>query len=48
MKKKYEIPEAEELRISLEMGLLTTTGSVNPWNVKPNDPDEILDEAIED
>lgn len=25
MKKKYEIPEAEELRISIEKGLLTDT-----------------------
>ena len=48
MKKKYEIPEAEELRISLEMGLLTTTGSVDPWGVMPNDPDELLDEATEE
>lgn len=39
MKKKYEIPEAEELRISLEMGLLTTTGSVNPWGARRRDPD---------
>ena len=30
MKKKYEIPEAEEIRISLEMGLLQTTGSDKP------------------
>ncbi len=38
MKKKYEIPEAEELRISLEMGLLTTTGSVDPWGARRRDP----------
>lgn len=43
MKKKYENPEAEELRISLEMGLLTTTGSVEPWGVMPNDPEEFVD-----
>lgn len=41
MKKKYEIPEAEELRISLEMGLLQTTGSDQPIII---DPDEVMPE----
>lgn len=40
MKKKYEIPEAEELRISLEMGLLTVTGS--------DDDDIIINPTMED
>ncbi len=43
MRKLYEIPEAEELRTELEMGLLTTTGSVDPWDVMPNDPEEFDD-----
>lgn len=45
MKKKYEIPEAEEFRISLEMGLLTVTGHEEPWGVMPDDSDD-FDEPI--
>ncbi len=41
MKKKYEIPEAEELCISLEMGLLQTTGSDQPIVI---DPDDVMPE----
>lgn len=44
MKKKYEIPEAEELRISLEMGLLTTTGSEKPIEEDDVMPDDSWDE----
>lgn len=39
MKKKYEIPEAEELIISLEKGLLIVTGHEEPWGVRRQDPD---------
>ncbi len=40
MKKKYEIPEAEELRIAIEVGLLTVTGS--------DDDDIIINPTMED
>ncbi len=41
MKKKYEIPEAEELHTDLEMGLLTATGGQAPFTdeVMPEDED---------
>lgn len=39
MKKIYEIPEAEEIRTDLEMGLLTTTGSE-----KPIEEDDVMPE----
>lgn len=45
MKKKYEIPEAEELRIALEIGLLTITGGDDdiPHGVMPADEDSFED-----
>lgn len=39
MKKMYEIPEAEELLISLEKGLLIVTGHEEPWGARRRDPD---------
>jgi hypothetical protein len=43
MKKKYEIPEAEELRVSLEMGLLTVTGGQDPF-----EEEVIQDDSFDD
>ena len=42
MKKKYVIPEAEELRVAIEVGLLTITGGDDdiPEGVMPYDVEE--------
>lgn len=44
MKKKYEIPEAEELHTELEMGLLTVTGGEDPWDDGVMPEDDSFDE----
>ena len=39
MKKTYENPEAESIQVTIEMGLLTTSGSTDPiiWGKAPRD-----------
>lgn len=43
MKKKYEIPEAEDLCVSLETGLLTVTGGQDPF-----EEEVIQDDSFDD
>lgn len=44
MKKKYEIPEAEEIRTELETGLLIVTGGEDPWDNGVMPEDDSIDE----